>query len=118
MAFKANIESVTTHNKKYRKVLFTDKLMQLVVMCLKPGEFIPWETHKSVTQFFRVEGGRGIALVGGQKFMLKEGDSLIVPKGTRHKIIQTGRAPLRMYTIYTPPNHPPGTVHNRQPEED
>ena len=112
-----NIEKETLKNTNYRKVVYTDKYQQLVLMSLNPKEYIHLEKHNA-TQFFRVEKGKGIAKVGGKKMKLKDGMSVTVPPNTFHKIINTGRAPLKLYTIYSPPQHKPGTVDKRQPTDE
>lgn len=114
MAFRADIEKKTIGNTYYRKVLYTDKKMQLVLMCLEKGEDIPLETHKNTTQFIRVESGSGVAVVGNAKYMLRDGISVIIPAGIKHHIKNSGDKTLRMYTIYTPPEHKPDTIQKRQ----
>ena len=112
-----NIEKETLKNKNYRKVVYTDKYQQLVLMSLNPKEYIHLEKHNA-TQFFRVEKGKGIAKVGGKDIKLKDGMSVTVPPNTFHKIINTGRKPLKLYTIYSPPQHKPGTINKRQPDDE
>lgn len=106
--FKINIEQKTQSNKNYRKVLHTTSDLQLVVMSLDQGEEIGEEVHE-VTQFIRVESGNGKAIVDGKTFFLKDGISLIISPGTTHNVI-AGKNGLKLYTIYSPPQHPPGTV--------
>lgn len=110
MSFKANIEKLTLQNKYYRKVLYTDKNQQLTLMSLKPYEEIGQEIHSGITQFIRVEGGTGKAIVQGKEYRLKDGDALVVPFGKRHNII-AGKEGLKLYTIYSPPEHKPHTIH-------
>ena len=112
-----NIEKETLKNTNYRKVVYTDKYQQLVLMSLNPKEYIHLEKHNA-TQFFRVEKGKGIAKVGGKDIKLKDGVSVTVPPNTFHKIINTGSVPLKLYTIYSPPQHKPGTVDKRQPTDE
>ena len=112
-----NIEKETLKNTNYRKVVYTDKYQQLVLMSLNPKEYIYLEKHNA-TQFFRVEKGNGIAKVGGKDIKLKDGVSVTVPPNTFHKIINTGSVPLKLYTIYSPPQHKPGTVDKRQPTDE
>jgi len=112
-----NFEKKTLKNKNYRKVVYTDKYQQLVLMSMNPKEYIHLEKHNA-TQFFRVEKGKGIAKVGGKDIKLTDGMSVIVPPNTFHEIINTGRTPLKLYTIYSPPQHKPGTVDKRQPTDE
>lgn len=112
--FNINIEKATIKNNHYRKVLYTDTKQQLVVMSLSPGEDIPQESHDG-SQFFRIEEGKGVALVKKKKVVLKDGTALIVPKNTKHTIKNTSKTKsLKMYSIYSPPQHPPETLHKRQ----
>ncbi|KKR30136.1 MAG: hypothetical protein UT61_C0012G0006 [Candidatus Woesebacteria bacterium GW2011_GWA1_39_8] len=112
-----NIEDATDKNSNFRKVLFTAPHSQLVVMCLKPGEDIGMEMHKHVDQFLRIESGVGKAILGGEEFELKDGIALVVPAGTYHNLINTSTSKLlRLYSIYSPPNHPQGTVHKTKKE--
>lgn len=112
MGFHTNIEAETLSNSNFRKVLFTGAHSQLVVMSLLPGEEIGMETHPNVDQFFRFESGEGKAVLNGEEVLFKADDVLIVPAGTEHNIINTSTAEhLKLYTIYSPANHPEGTVH-------
>lgn len=104
--YHANIDSQTKKNSFYRKVVFTTKNMQLVYMSLKRGEEIGMETHTKTSQFIRVESGKGVAVISGKTYKLKKDFAVIVPPKTRHNIINTGKIPLKLYTIYTPPQHP------------
>lgn len=102
-----DIHKLTESNANYRKVLATTPNMQLVVMNLKPGEEIGFEIHPYITQFFRIEKGEGVGIVNNKAYALKEGSVLIVPLNTEHNIINLSKTkPLKLYTIYTPPNHP------------
>lgn len=108
--FLINIEKETLNNNYFRKVLFTSDHQQLVIMTLKPLEDIPKELHKDHDQFFRIESGQGVAIIGNdqtQEFNLTDGDVLMVPANTWHRIINTSATnPLKLYTIYSPPEHP------------
>jgi mannose-6-phosphate isomerase-like protein (cupin superfamily) len=106
-----NIEQVTTKNTNFRQVLFTGKHSQLVVMCLKPGEDIGLETHDHVDQFFRVDQGQGEIMIDGVKSVISDGFAVVVPAGSEHNLMNTGDIDLKLYTIYSPPNHPDGTIH-------
>ncbi len=107
------IEEQTLENRDFRRVLFTGKHAQLVLMCLEPGEDIGSEVHPHVDQFFRVEEGKARFVLNGHEVpVVRSGAAVVVPAGTRHNIVNASkRKKLRMYTIYSPPNHPPGTVH-------
>ncbi len=118
--YTGSIEKQTLANNYFRKVLFTGKYAQLVVMCLKPGEEIGNEVHKKVDQFFRIEQGEATFVLKGQgKFVAKDGDAVIVPAGTYHNVINTSKTEkMKLYTIYSPPNHPDKTVHKTKAEAE
>ena len=103
--FKVNIEKATIKNKSYRKVLYTTPQMQLVLMSIPVGSDIHKEKHKKVSQFIRVEKGTGQAVVSGKKYKLSDGISIVIPPNKWHQIINTGRTPLKLYTLYSPPQH-------------
>lgn len=110
--YTVDIEKKTLANNYFRKVLFTGKHAQLVVMCLKPGEEIGNEVHAKVDQFFRVEQGRALFIFKGKKIVARNGDAVIVPAGTYHNVINDAKTVrLKLYTLYSPPNHADGTVH-------
>lgn len=109
--FKDNIEKDTVDNTNFRKVIFTAKDLQLVLMTLKPGEDIGAETHKTTDQFFRFEEGKGNAIIDGTTYNLRAGDAVIVPQGSEHNIINTSKIKdLKLYTVYSKPMHPDGVV--------
>ena len=112
------IEKETRANTYFRRVLFTGKHSQLVVMCLAPGEDIGDEVHPNVDQFFRIEQGDAKFVFNEkQERPARDGDAVIVPAGTYHNVINTSKTvPLKLYTIYSPPNHPDGTVHKTKAE--
>jgi mannose-6-phosphate isomerase-like protein (cupin superfamily) len=112
------IEKLTLENTYFRQVLYTGKHAQLVVMCLKPGEDIGDEVHPSVDQFFRIEQGEAkFVFDEKQERLVRDGGAVVVPAGTYHNVINTSKAlPLRLYTLYSPPNHPDGTVHKTRAE--
>ena len=117
MSYIDNIEEKTLGNSNFRKVLFTGKYMQLVVMCLKGGEDIGKEVHDNVDQFFRVEEGEAKFVIDGVESVVGEDMVAIVPAGAEHNVINTSDTDdLKLYTIYTPPNHPEGTVHATRDE--
>jgi mannose-6-phosphate isomerase-like protein (cupin superfamily) len=112
-----NIESVAIGNDDFRRVLYTARNCQLVVMALKPQEDIGEEVHK-LDQFFRVEQGHGEAVLDGVKTAIKAGYAVVVPAGARHNIINTGTEPLKLYTLYSPPNHRDGVVHHTRADAE
>ena len=105
-----SIEKVAEQNTTFRTVLYTAKNCQLVVMSLKPGEDIGAEVHK-LDQFFRVEEGEGKAVLDGVEHRIKPGFAILVPAGTRHNVINGPSGPMKLYTLYAPPNHRDGVVH-------
>ena len=117
--YLTNIEKETLHNSTFRRVLFTGPHAQLVVMALKPGEDIGLETHDHLDQFIRVEAGRGTALLDGREHALEDGSAVVIPAGTKHNIINSSRSEaLKLYTIYSPPGHADGTMHETKAEAD
>lgn len=113
------IEKKTLANNYFRKVLYTGKHAQLVVMCLRPGEEIGNEVHPKVDQFFRIEQGKAIFVFRGKKIVARNGDAVIVPAGTYHNVINALKTQkLKLYTLYSPPNHPDGTVHKTKAAAD
>ncbi len=112
-----NIEEITLKNEYFRQVLFTGEFTQLVVMSLAPAEAIGVEVHKNVDQFFRIEAGAGTVVMNGQEQQFKAGDAFIVPSGTEHNVINSSTdAPLKLYTLYSPPHHKDGTIHKTKAE--
>lgn len=104
--FTANLESLTRKNTNFRRVLYTGKFSQLVLMRLIPGEEIGEETHDDVDQFFRFEEGQGVVVIDGVKHMVKDGSGVVVPSGAKHNVINTSKtSDLKLYTIYSPPEH-------------
>ena len=112
-----NIESIAVKNVDFRQVLYTARNCQLVVMSLKPKEEIGMEVHK-LDQFFRVEKGTGEAILDGVHTAIKAGFAVLVPAGTNHNIINTGSVPMKLYTLYSPPNHRDGVVHHTRAEAE
>lgn len=110
--FIENIETLTLENTNFRKVLHTGKHMQLVFMSLKPKEDIGEEVHNNVDQFFRVEKGSGKIVMNNIETVIQDGSAIVVPAGTKHNLINTSEEDdLKLYTIYSPANHPEGTIH-------
>src|SRR5512133_3123001 len=112
-----NIENITNKNNDFRQVLYTAKNCQLVVMALKPNEEIGMEVHQ-LDQFFRVEEGTGEAILDGVHTAIKSGFAVLVPAGAKHNIRNTGSVPLKLYTLYAPPNHRDGVVHHTRVEAE
>lgn len=112
-----NIEDAAVRNEEFRCVLYTARNCQLVVMALKPGEEIGEEVHK-LDQFFRIEEGTGEAVLNGLHCAINPGFAVLVPAGMNHNIINTGSVPLKLYTIYSPPNHRDGVVHHTRAEAE
>ena len=112
-----NIEKIAINNNDFRQVLYTAKNCQLVIMALKPNEEIGMEVHK-LDQFFRVEEGTGEAILDGNRTAISAGFAVLVPAGTNHNIINTGKVPLKLYTLYAPPNHRDGVIHHTRAEAE
>ena len=108
--FVDDIESLTKANKDFRRVIYTGRHLQLVLMTLKPGEEIGEEVHEDHDQFFRIEKGKGVVSIDGVRSRIKEDDAVIVPAGAKHNVVNTGEKPLKLYTIYGPPEHREGVV--------
>lgn len=118
-SYITKINRVTADNNNFREVLFTAVYSQLVVMCLKAGEEIGSEVHNNIDQFLRVESGEGRAVLDGQSHELKPGYAVVVPAGVQHNVINTSKEKeLKLYTIYTPPEHADGTIHRTKAEAD
>lgn len=116
--YVTNIERDTLANTDYRRVLFTGRNTQLVLMTLQPGEEIGRETHAEHDQFIRVESGTGSVVLNGVKHGLSDGVAVVVPAGVEHNVINTSKdAPLRLYTLYSPPEHADGTVHRTKRDD-
>ncbi len=115
-----NIEEATTENEDFRRVLYTGKNLQLVLMTLQPGEEIGEEVHEDRDQFFRIEEGEGTIYIDGKANEVGDDFAVIVPAGARHNVVNSGDEALRFYTIYGPPEHKDGTVHKdkEQAERD
>lgn len=112
-----NIEKETIENTFFRKVLLTTKNQQLVVMSLNPKEDIGMEVHETIDQFIKVESGSGVAILNGEEIPFEEGFSITIPMGTNHNIINSSDSEfLKLYTIYSLPNHKPGTIHKTKQE--
>jgi mannose-6-phosphate isomerase-like protein (cupin superfamily) len=110
-SYVTNIERDTRANDDYRRVLYTGPNMQLVLMALQPGDEIGQETHEEHDQFIRVEAGTGVVLLNGERHALSDGNAVVIPAGVEHNVFNMSNdVPLRLYTLYSPPEHPDGTV--------
>ncbi len=117
MGFVKNVESIAEENSDFRRVLYTAKHCQLVVMSLLPKEEIGEEVHK-LDQFFRVEEGTGEAVLDGERTAIASGFGIVIPAGTKHNIINTGSTSMKLYTLYAPPNHRDGVIHHTRQEAE
>jgi mannose-6-phosphate isomerase-like protein (cupin superfamily) len=113
--YSENVEDLTINNNDYRRVIFTGKEQQFVLMSINPGDNIPMEVHKEHDQFLRIEEGEGVAIINGIEYKLKNDSAIIVPAGSPHQIINTGSNPLKLYTIYSPPEHSDKLVQSTNP---
>ncbi len=117
--FKSNIEKDTIKNKNFRKVLYTSAHSQLLLMSLKPKEEIGAETHAENDQFVRFEGGKGRVEIDDNKYVVKDGDAVVIPAGARHNVINTSATEeLKIYTIYSPPHHKDQIVRKTKEEAE
>jgi len=117
--FFTNIEKETLENSNFRKVLYTSKYSQIVLMSLRPKEEIGMEVHSENDQFFRVEKGVGKCIINDNEYDIKDGSAIIVPRGAKHNIINTSETEeLKLYTIYSPPNHKDGIIHFSKKEAE
>ena len=119
--FSGDIEKLTLENTDYRRVIFTSDYSQLVLMSIPVGEDIHLEIHPYVDQFFRFEKGEGKIVLGkegGETIFVTDGSGVVIPHNTYHRVINIGKEPLKLYTIYSPPNHPKGKVEKTKKEEN
>jgi len=116
--YHTNIEQATKENNDYRRVLYTGKHLQLVLMSLQPGEEIGIEIHQENDQFFRFEEGEGKVIIDGNEYLVKDGDTIVVPAGAQHNVINTGSGKLKLYTIYAPPHHRHDVVRTTKAEAE
>ena len=116
--FIADIEELTEKNTDFRRVLYTGKTLQLVLMALQPGEEIGEEVHEDRDQFFRIEEGEGEILIDGTRTPIEEDAAVIVPAGARHNLINTSDEPLLLYTLYAPPEHRDGLVQKTKKDSE
>lgn len=117
--FQANIEKLTLENEKFRRVLYTGKHSQLVLMCLQPKEEIGMEVHTENDQFFRFEKGQGKCIIDGNEYNVQDGSAVVVPAGANHNILNTSKTDaLKLYTIYSPAHHKDGIVRASKKEAE
>lgn len=117
--YVTNIEDDTIANEDFRRVVFTGPNTQLVLMTLRPGEDIGLETHDGHDQFLRIEAGRGYVQMDGKRTDIEDGSAVVIPAGVEHNVVNTSDdESLRLYTLYSPPEHPDGTVHHTKREAD
>lgn len=109
--YVVNIEGKTRENTYFREVLYTAAHSQLVVMAIVPGEDIGMETHPEHDQFIRIETGTGTCVLNGEEHAITDGTAVVIPAGTEHNIINTGETVMKLYTVYSPPEHKDGVVH-------
>ncbi len=117
--YTTDIEEATRANTYFRQVVYTAPHSQLVLMCLQPNEEIGMEVHDTVDQFFRIEEGEGKVIMNGEEAPIKDGSAIVVPAGTQHNVVNTSaEKQLKLYTIYSPPNHKDGVVHKTKAEAE
>ena len=116
--YVTNIEKDSLENEDFRRVLYTTKRSQLVLMSIAPNEEIGMEVHEEHDQFIRVEAGTGKAVLDGVEHNLEDGSAVVIPAGMEHNVINTGDVDMKLYTIYTPPEHRDGIVHQQKPTEE
>jgi mannose-6-phosphate isomerase-like protein (cupin superfamily) len=116
--FVDDIEGLTDKNKDFRRVLYTGKHVQLVLMSIRKGDEIGEEVHEDRDQFFRVESGKGAVVIDDETTKIRAGDGIIVPAGAKHNLINTGKKRLKLYTLYGPPEHKDGIVEKTKEEAE
>lgn len=115
--YVTDIERDTLENEDYRRVLYTGEYTQLVLMAIRPGDEIGLETHEGHDQFIRIEAGTGYVQLDGERQELRDGSIVVIPSGAEHNVVNTGKEPLRLYTLYSPPEHPDGTIQRTKADE-
>ena len=114
--YVTNIEKETLENENYRKVLYTASKSQLVLMCIQPGDEIGTEIHE-LDQFIRLEAGAATVTLDGVEHQVEDDWAVVIPAGTKHNVVNTGTTPLKLYSIYSPPDHKDGTLHATKADE-
>jgi len=118
MGYITNIEKDSLENTDFRRVLYTTKNSQLVLMNIKPDQDIGMEIHEEHDQFIRVEAGTGKAILDDVEHELSDGSAVVIPAGAKHNVVNTGEVDMKLYTIYTPPEHRDGVVHATKEEAE
>ena len=118
MSFHTDLAKAVAENQDFRRVLFTGKKSQLVAMCIPPGGEIGEETHEHVEQTLAFQAGTGEAMLDGETYAIKPGDVVVVTPGTKHNFKNTGSEPLKVATVYAPPNHIDGRIHHTKADAD
>lgn len=113
-----NIEKETLGNSYFRRVLYTAEKSQLVLMNLKPGEEIGEEIHHDLDQFIRIEAGEGKAILNGEEYAIADGSAIVVPAGVKHNVTNTGNTDIKLYTLYSPPEHEDGVIRKTKSEAE
>ena len=116
--YSEDVVKMARENEDFRRVLFTTERSQLVLMTIQPGEEIGEEAHEGIDQVLAFVAGEGEATLGEERFGVRDGSVVVVPSGTRHNFVNRGSTALKLYTVYTPPEHPDGTVHRTKQEAD
>ena len=116
--YAKDVMKLAEENENFRQVLFTTELSQLVLMAIPGGQEIGEETHEGVDQVLAFVAGEGQAIIEGESIAVSAGSVVVVPSGTRHNFVATGSGALKLYTVYTPPEHPDGTLHRNKQEAD
>jgi len=117
--FVTNIENDALANNNFRKVIFTSKYGQVVLMSLLPSEEIGMEVHETTDQFFRIDSGEGKVIIDGEEAIIGNGSAVVVPAGAQHNVINTSnKNPLKLYTIYMPPHHRDGVIHKTKADAE
>jgi mannose-6-phosphate isomerase-like protein (cupin superfamily) len=116
--YAEDVVRLARENEDFRRVLFTTERSQLVLMTIQPGDEIGEEVHEGIDQVLAFVEGEGDAVIEGERRPVRQGSVVVVPGGTRHNFVTTGSSPLKLYTVYTPPEHPDGTVHHTKAEAD
>ena len=116
--YVGDIEKATEGNEDFRRVLYTGPHLQLVLMTLNPGEEIGEETHDDRDQFFRIQDGEGEVVIDGARRRIEDDFAMLVPAGARHNVINTGDEPLKLYTLYGPPEHREGVIKHTKADAD
>ena len=117
-SYGEDVVRLARENENFRQVLFTTERSQLVLMALQPGEEIGEETHEGIDQVLAFVEGEGEAVLEGESSPVRAGSVVVVPGGTRHNFVASANSPLKLYTVYAPPEHPDGTVHRTKAEAD